>query len=350
MESAGSCRPGGSCRGGGYLACAFEGARVLAASALLAILTAGAAPAQATQAPDTPVATVGDETITGREYVEYLGGYLRSKLYHGGSPERVRELAEEALDTLIEKELLTQAAEERGIPADQEAVAARIAQLREQYGASENWPAIEPRLPEIEQKLLAQSRIKALREKVSEVSPPDEADLRAFHAARPELFTQPSAWDLDLILLKVAPSATALEWVEARQRAEELGAELKEGAAFEDLARENSTHGSAEAGGALGRVHKGQLPAEAEAAIAELEPGEVTAPLRLLEGYALFRLNERFEARLQPFEVVRDRVEALYLRERSAERLAAFIEDLRATTPVETFDISAHVDAFLTKE
>lgn len=350
MESAGARRRGRSCRGGGYFACALDGARLLAATALLATLTAGAAPAQATQGRDAPVATVGDETITGQEYVDYLGGFLRSKLYHGGSPERVRELADEALDTLIDNELLIQAAEARGIPADREGVADGIAQLREQYGASENWPAIEPRLPEIEQKLLAQSRIRALREKVSEVSAPDEADLRAFHADRPELFTQPAAWDLDLILLKVAPSATALEWVEARQQAEEIEAELRQGAAFEDLARANSTHDSAEAGGALGRIHKGQLPAKAEDAIADLEPGDVSAPVRILEGYALFRLNERFEARLQPFEAVRERVEALYLRERSGEQLAAFMQELRATTPVETFDISAHVEAFLAKE
>lgn len=69
--------------------------------------------------------------------------------------------------------------------------------------------------------------------------------------------------------------------------------------------------------------------------------------MRVLEGYAIFHLRARHDAELQPFEKVRERVEALYERATSRRQLEAFLEDLRGRTRVETFDISAHVEEFM---
>lgn len=298
-------------------------------------------------ATDAPVAVIGAETISGDDYLAYLRGYIRSKLYHGGSPERLRELADEALDSLVTDRLLAQEAQRRGIEGDSEQVAARMASIRERYSSDPDWPEIEAQLPEIEREILIDTRIDALKGEVSEVAPPTEAELRDFHTARPDLFTQPLSWDFDLILIGVPPSALAAEREEAEGEAATVYAELLGGRSFAELASAHSTHETAALGGHLGRVHRGQLPDAAQAVIEKLSPGEASEPIRLLEGYAILRLNDRTEARLQPFEAVRDRAEGLYRRDRAAAQWSEFLASLRARTHVETFDVSGHVRKLL---
>jgi peptidyl-prolyl cis-trans isomerase C len=321
--------------------------RLAAAPALaLGIFVAG----PLSGATEPPVAVIGGTAISGDEYVAYLRNYLRSKLYHGGSPDRVRALADEALERMIDDRLLSEAAGRRGIEGDKAAVAAQMEQLRTKYAGSENWPSIEASLPDIEAQLLLRSRIEVLKAEVITVAPPGEAALRAFYAANPDLFTQPPASDLDLILIGVAPSALAPEWDAALTKTKTIRAAAMSGRLFDELARESSTHESAARGGKLGPVHTGQLPGEAETAVAALQPGEISEPVRLLVGYALLRLNSREAAELQPFDVVRERAEGLYLRDRASAQWRDFIAGLRAETTVETFDVSSHVQKILSGE
>ncbi len=312
----------------------------------LGVLAAGP-PSGATE---PPVAVIGGEAISGDDYAAYLRNYLRSKLYHGGSPDRVRELAGEALEQMIDDRLLAQTAERRGFKGDPAEVAAQMERLRARYSSSDNWTSIEASLPEIEQQLVVQSSIEELKADVMQVASPSESALREFYGANPDLFTQPPANDVDLILVGVSPSALPPVWDEARARAKTIRAALLAGRPFDQLARESSTHKSAAEGGRLGLVHKGQLPDPAQAAVAELRPGEVTEPVRLLVGYALLRLNSRQPAELQAFDLVRARADRLYRRQRAEAQWSDFVTGLRAEATVETFDVSSHVQKILSGE
>ena len=322
---------------------AFGLALALAAAGALA-----APPADAT--PEASVAVVGAETITGGEYQEYLRVYVRSQLYHGGSPERLRELADEALEELVTDRLLIQEAHRRGIAGDEAEVEKRIEALRERYSGGETWSQVEQQLPAIAEKLRGDSRVEALKTEVKEVAAPAEAEIEAFYAANLELFTQPGAWDLGLVLVGVPPSALKPEWEAGKALAVTLVAAIRAGEAFDQVAAEHSTDASAEDGGRLGRVHDGQLPAEAQKAIEQLSAGELTDPIRTLEGYAITRLNTRIAAQTHPLEDVRERAEALYLRNTASKQWAAFLADLRERTHVETFDVSAFVETLVSGE
>ena len=291
------------------------------------------------------VAIVDGVTISGADYQQHLTGYLRSKLYHGGSPERVRELADEALDSLIVNRLLASAAVAQGIEPDLEATESRLASIREQYSDHDDWAEIEAQFPDIEREIQKATQIQRLREKISLVEDATPAQVRSFYQSNPSLFTQPASWDLDLLMVVVDPSATAAEWIDARKKAEAAVARVSAGEPFRDVVRQVSTHSSSKQGGALGLVHRGQLPAEADAALDKIQVGELTTPTRLLEGYAVFRLNARNPALLQPFEKVEDRAEKLYRQHESNRRWTEFVESLRASAQIETFDITRHVDA-----
>ena len=306
--------------------------------------------AQSAGASGDAVARVGEYTVSGEEYLGYLHGYLRSRLYHQVSPDRVRELADEALESLITERLLLRAAEQRGFAGDPNRAAQEVKDLRDRYSGTESWASVEPQLATIQRQVLERSKIEQLKEQISAVAEPSEADLREFYRANPDLFTQPPSWDLNYILLGVLPSATAEEWADAKQLGEQLAANLAGGASFEDLARQHSTDESASSGGALGRVHEGQVASEAAELIEKLKPGEISRPVRLLEGYAIFRLNKRHDAQLQPFENVLHRIDTLYRRERAEDQLSDFLDEQRAGTQIKTFDVSSYIENMLANQ
>lgn len=79
---------------------------------------------------------------------------------------------------------------------------------------------------------------------------------------------------------------------EAKAQADDLKAQLDDGADFGELAAEHSDDtGSAQQNGELGYVSEGQMVEEFETALFELEPGEISEPVESQFGYHII-LNE----------------------------------------------------------
>ena len=140
--------------------------------------------------------------------------------------------------------------------------------------------------------------------------------MRAYYDANPEKFTEPEQFRVSTILLRVDPSAASSAWVAAMEEATAIVAELRAGADFADTARLRSGDASAEQGGDMGYLHRGMLGGPAQAAVDAAELGAVTDPVRVLEGIAIFRVDERPERRLLPYEQVAERARNLLIRER----------------------------------
>lgn len=71
--------------------------------------------------------------------------------------------------------------------------------------------------------------------------------------------------------------------------------QLQQGANFGQVARQFSQSPTAAAGGDMGWVHEGQLPAELDAALKTMLAGAVTPPIRSTGGYYILGLRERQE-------------------------------------------------------
>lgn len=284
--------------------------------------------------PEGVFAVVDGEQISHSEFRSYIVQYARSKLYHGITEETLATIREEATEALILERLLAHEAARRGIAGNPEAVEQELAGYEARYKDSPNWPEIEKLWPELRNRLLEKTKIEFLEENIRQVDDPGDEVLRAFYQDNLELFTQPERIHLSVILLGVDPSAGPDEWQTAKQRAGELAAALKGGADFAELARQNSTHGSANEGGNLGQIHSGMLSDVAQKAVGELTVGEVTPPVRVLEGYALFKLHEELPPQVSGYDQVRERALALYRREKTDEQWARFIAALRADATI----------------
>lgn len=83
------------------------------------------------------------------------------------------------------------------------------------------------------------------------------------------------------------------EELEKKQKAEELAKELRDGASFEEKAREVSEDGfTAEEGGDLGLISKGEMVPDFERVAFELEVGEVSDPVKTQFGYHVITVEE----------------------------------------------------------
>lgn len=75
--------------------------------------------------------------------------------------------------------------------------------------------------------------------------------------------------------------------------AQAMVTEIRRGARFSALARQFSQSADAQNGGDLGWVLQGQLDPALEAAVATMQRGEVTDPIRLLDGYHILLLRDQ---------------------------------------------------------
>jgi len=80
-----------------------------------------------------------------------------------------------------------------------------------------------------------------------------------------------------------------------KKDAEEVQNQLHQGAPFRVVARQFSQHPSAATGGDMGWINEGQLAPELNAALAKLEIGAITDPIRSTGGYYILALAERQE-------------------------------------------------------
>lgn len=279
------------------------------APVLLALLTLAAAPAMAQQPPAEPVARMGAISLAPAEVEAFLRGL---------APEiRAQAVASrEALDGLIRAELTRRAVVAEAAKAgwaDRPEVAARIEQARQQV-IVDTW-------------LLARSQPPA--------GDPPETDLRKIYDDNTARFVAPAEVRLAQIFLPVAPDASADEAKAAEDRIGDLRRRARaRGADFAALARQASQHkDSADKGGDMGWLSEDALIPEIREAVAGLDKGAVSAPIRSQAGWHLVRLVDRKESRVQGFDEVRPLlVEAL--RRRQAEELRRkYVEGLVGAAP-----------------
>ncbi len=295
--------------------------------------SAGQAAAEKAVAHAEPAfAVVNGTTITQREYDEAFAMAARQKFYHGKPPEaELAALQREVGHNLVNSVLLAAEARKRGIKPDAAAVKQTLEGIEQRYGKSEQW--LKQRasvLPELTRKLEADSLINRLQVAVRNVPVPSQDKVKAYYESHADKkFTEPEKVRIGVILLKVDPSSPNATWLKAEEEAKGMVKQLRAGGSFADMAKLRSGEGSAEKGGDMGYLHRGMLPEAAQEPIDKLKAGEISDPVRLLEGVAVFRLAERKPARRVSFAEAQERAAGLLQRELSEQAWNDLIEQVR---------------------
>jgi peptidyl-prolyl cis-trans isomerase D len=146
---------------------------------------------------------------------------------------------------------------------------------------------------------------------------PTEADLQRMYSQNQEAFRTPERVKARHILLKTQ-GKPASEEAAIKAKGESLLKQIKGGADFAKLAKENSEDpGSAANGGDLGEwITHGQMVPEFDKAIFALKPGETSDLVKTMYGYHIVQTLQRQDAGLRSFAEVKGELEAQWKKQR----------------------------------
>lgn len=249
---------------------------------LFAVLLA--APACARKGPAAAqsaavIALIGDEPVREDDF----GTYVRAA---AGSPlvEVSPQVASSLLDQYLEERLLQKAVD----AADPKPTGATAAERRQEV-------------------LARAARLDAIT----------DAELKAEYDRQPERWRHPALVRLSQMIL---PTREAAEGVRRR---------LLAGADWEAVSKELSRAPNAATGGGLGWLERTDLPGEFEKAVWGLPAGGLSAVLPASHGVHLFRVEERADGRVVPFEEARPALHLAVAEKKSSEAVASFLEGAR---------------------
>jgi len=308
---------------------------------LLSCADALAADENAEKAATAPVfARVGKDIITQRQFDSAYAAASRNRFYHGKPPDaEVAALQREIGDKLINDVLLLKEAKRLKLKHDPEEVKNKLEQIDKRNAGKAQWQQIRERaLPVLATQIEDENLIKQLELRTRKVPEPNEKQLRAYYSAHPEKFTEPQQIRVSIILLGVDPGAPDFD--AKHKLGEELVKKLREGADFAEMAAKYSTDAETVGqGGDMGYLHGGMLSELSELVASKLKPGEISDPVRLMEGIGIYKLTDRKDAKLNSFDAVKERATGLYMTEEGEKAWKSLITKLRKKTSIKA-DVS----------
>ncbi len=208
------------------------------------------------------VALVGNEKITVEDLNIKMGGSYRTT---PSSRDEERTLRKNVLDQIIDEKLLAQAATEMGRDKDE----SFINTVKEQ-----------------EERFLLQTLYKV---KVVDKSEPTEKELKEFYKKQSE---------------QIHPRHIL---VKSKDKAEEIYQQLKAGADFEEIAKQESEDAATKSkGGDLDFITWGKAVGPFQDAAFSLKPQEISKPVRTSFGWHIIKLEERRTVELPPYEEIKE--------------------------------------------
>jgi len=236
--------------------------------------------------------------------------------------------AEEAVDSAIEEELLRQEADRLGIAVSAASVDARVKALERRLGGA---AALDEALRAADfprEQLRERLAVVALGERVGAAKFSDMSVSRtrsnAYYRRHLDLFTTPAEVKLGDIICKTERLAAG-----AIDR-------IREGQSFYATARQFSSDPELKkAGGQLGWLRLDSLPAPIARAVANMEPGQVSALPVAHNGFHVLKVYARRAKRTAPFAEVDRQIRSLLLARQRDAALRRWLDDTRAGAQIE---------------
>ncbi len=176
--------------------------------------------------------------------------------------------------------------------------------------------------------------------KLAEKIPVTQAELQQYYNQHQDDYRLPESVTVRHILIKTpAPGPDGKvdqKAVDAaKAKADDIDKQLKSGASFADLAKKNSDDpGSAQNGGLLPPLVKGQTVPEFEQAAFNTPPGQTTGIIHTSYGFHIIHVESRQQARLKPLDEVKAQIEPILKQQRAgaeAQNLANAVQKLAAS-------------------
>jgi peptidyl-prolyl cis-trans isomerase C len=240
------------------------------------------------------LAEVNGKVITADDFnaeVENLPPVVRQMAQ---SPEGKKEL----IDGMIFRELVLEQAKKDGIDKSKDVVA---------------------RLESVKKMVIVEAFVRKKLEQDVKIS---DDEMKKFYEMNKEKFKTGEQLRTSHILVK------------SEQTAQDILAQLKKGANFEDLARKYSVDGSAAKGGDLGWFSKGTMVPEFEQAAWSLKDGEISGVVKTQYGFHIIKVTGKRPAGIRSYDEVKDQIKAAMLPSKQQEVLQNLKENLKKNAKI----------------
>lgn len=262
-------------------------------------------------------------------------GILASSLPN--TPEIKERLQPQVMNALIDEVLKLQEADRLGITVEDAEVDAGFAHIAEQNNMT---PA------EFEAKLVSQGiSLSSMRSQLRSQIAWGKVVRRTL---RPKVTIAES--DIDAVLDQIKTNAGRPEYhaaeiflsvdhpsrdTQVEALAQRLVKQIIDGAAFAAVARQFSHAPGAATGGDIGWIQQGQLPDELDAALQKMQPGQISPPIKTINGYHILFLRDKRAVQFPSAGEPLLKIKQLFIEipreatEQDAEKALAEAHDLR---------------------
>ncbi len=237
-------------------------------------------------------AVVNGTVITQADLEREMDG-ARQRASRMGKPlgaSQLPEIKKEAIERLIERELLYQESKKKGTKVDEAALKEQIEAMKKRFPSEAEFKNALSKMNLSEADVKSEfARGMAIQKVIDkefvQKTTVSDKDKKAYYDSNPDLFKQPEQVQASHILVKVDPKGDASQKAEARKKIEEVKKKLKKGEDFAALAKEYSQCPSSANGGDLGFFKQGQMVKPFEDAAFALKPGKVSDIVETRFGY-----------------------------------------------------------------
>ncbi|HKU38467.1 MAG TPA: SurA N-terminal domain-containing protein [Polyangiales bacterium] len=284
------------------------------------------------------VAVVNDDAIFLSELRRRAAPFLEQVLSGASEAERktrVDKLYEQFLRELVDEQLIEQTARKLNITVSSTEVDQAIDNVRQQNNltAEKFWEAVKGQgftekqyRTDVRKQLL---RLKVTNQRVRSRINVNDDTVREEYEDRVRKARRRQRFHAAHVFMPLQPTASATEVSEAMHTASELRAKLT----VENFDKTMGERG----GGDLGWLDQGDLPEPLENALLNLEPSQISPPVRGPSGVHIFILRERQSggAQLPTFEEAKENIYRDLLDRAMARQQEIFLGELRRAAVIE---------------
>lgn len=296
------------------------------------------------KAPGDKVAVVNGVTISKETYDRELNFFVRRAAPGGQKIPDVQmaQMKNDVLESLIDRELLYQESQKKGIQVKSEAVSDQLQKIQQRYPSKEEFNKLLSNMglteSDVQMQIARGMAIQELIDKeVTEKIKVSDEETRSFYDKNPQLFQQPEQVKASHILIKVEADAPDDQKAEARKKIEAVQQKVQKGEDFAALAKTYSEGPSGPRGGDLGYFKRGQMVKPFEEAAFSLKTNETSEIVETRFGYHLIKVNDKKPAKKMTYAEVKDRLNDHLKKQKTDSETSAYIETLREDAKIEKF-------------
>lgn len=294
-----------------------------------------------TVAPDATIAVVAGSPIKRQDLDRALAVLTaQNRLPDSISAEQRKQLESATLDQLIFAELMYQ----QGVktpPEDLEKqVDFKMSQSKGKFQSQDEFEAAlkgagitEKELAEITRKDLIIGNF--IDKTIAPTVSVSDEEIKKFYDENSSQLQEPPQVRASHILIGVESTATDEEKKKAREKAEALLKEIKEGKDFAEVAKSDSTCPSKTQGGDLGFFGKGQMVAQFEQAAFGMKVGDISDIVETQFGYHIIKVTDKKDGEAPKLEELRDKITTYLKGLKTQKAVFDYVTKLRKEAKVE---------------